>query len=190
MIRLRSSQEGYRPPAQLHEATDQDEGPALHGSDTTSAHLCGPSMVQPHLQDRTETAARCPERLSPAGHWVALVREEHCGQGFVQCPHHQEFRGRPDIEPRRSCRVLSVGSYPSPNCVFQWMTDDIERLRLHHDIHPTDSLTGRGLERCGGSTPPPQSQRLGLGWYVTWHPLLASQQPTPTSTWSILFGRV
>ncbi|KAG8289406.1 hypothetical protein J6590_104980 [Homalodisca vitripennis] len=96
------SEEGlrqHRPPAQLHEATDQDEGPSLHGSDTINAHICGPSMVPPHLQDRKEAVARCPERVSPAGHWVALVREEHRSQGFVQCPYHQELRRRPDIEP-------------------------------------------------------------------------------------------
>ncbi|KAG8334978.1 hypothetical protein J6590_079157 [Homalodisca vitripennis] len=52
-----------------------------------------------HLQDHQETAARSPESVSQAGHWVALVREEHCRQDFVQRPYHQELRGRADIEP-------------------------------------------------------------------------------------------
>ncbi|KAG8307192.1 hypothetical protein J6590_028466 [Homalodisca vitripennis] len=50
----------------------------------------------------------------------------------------------------------------SPNCVFPWMTDDIDyNFDCTTTLHPTDSLTGRGLERCGVS-PPHSHSDLGL----------------------------
>ncbi|KAG8242280.1 hypothetical protein J6590_069172 [Homalodisca vitripennis] len=54
----------YQPSDKHHEASNQDEEFALHGSDTTSDYLRGSSMVPPHLQVRSEKTVRCPERLS------------------------------------------------------------------------------------------------------------------------------
>ncbi|KAG8257115.1 hypothetical protein J6590_055500 [Homalodisca vitripennis] len=116
---LRSSEEGlrqHRPPAQLHEATEQAEDPALHGSDTASANLRGPCMVPSDLQVRPEKTARSPERMSPASDWVALVREEHRRQSIVQRPHHQELRGRSNYETRRNRSVFTVGTSPRTQC--------------------------------------------------------------------------
>ncbi|KAG8260697.1 hypothetical protein J6590_091003 [Homalodisca vitripennis] len=74
---------------------------------------------------------KCPEPVSPTGHWVALVREEHRSQGFVESL--TSTLKKPQSPLRR---ITSVNFAPrmSPNCVFLWKSDDcnVYTTPLHH----------------------------------------------------------